>query len=89
VPTPEFVASLEDLGGLGLFIFVVVAAVIGLWRQWWVPGWMYKKVETENDLLVATVTRLTDQLARERARNVRLAADARRLGGSRASDASR
>lgn len=84
---PETVRSLSDLGGLGLFILVVAVAAIGLWRKWWVPGWMYSDVESENRLLRTTVERLTDQLTRERARSVRLAGDVRRLGSSRRTDA--
>ena len=37
-------ASLADLGWAVLFLFVCVVVIVGLGRQWWVPGWVYRAV---------------------------------------------
>lgn len=42
MPTPELASTLADLGGFALFLLVILVASIGLWKQWWVPGWLWK-----------------------------------------------
>lgn len=39
--TPELGKALSDIGGFALFILVVLVAAVGLYRRWWVPGWLY------------------------------------------------
>jgi len=43
VLSPEFAQSLADLGGFALFLLFVIVAAVGLYRQWWVPGWVYRQ----------------------------------------------
>ena len=40
---PSFARALADIGGFALFLFGVIVAGVGLWRRWWVPGWMYQQ----------------------------------------------
>ena len=75
MPTPDLISSLTDLGGLGLFVGFVVLATYGLFRQLWVPGWLYKRererrLEAEGEVAkqAATVAKLTRQLQNERRR---------------------
>ena len=72
----DFIAlgrSLADLGGFALSLVIVVVAAVGLYRQWWVPGWIYRRLddrlaakEAESRRQVITIARLTRQLERER-----------------------
>lgn len=71
--SPELGRQLADVGGMALFLLLLVAVGIGLLRQWWVPGWLYRAVvaelidaRAENKELRQTVSRLTTQLTRER-----------------------
>lgn len=43
MPTPELAAQLADLGGFALFLFTVMIGVVGLYRGWIVPGWIYRQ----------------------------------------------
>jgi len=43
VLSPELAKALADLGGFALFLFTVVTAAVGLHRQWFVPGWVYRQ----------------------------------------------
>jgi hypothetical protein len=43
VLSPDFGKQLADLGGFALFLLTVVTAVVGLHRQWLVPGWVYRQ----------------------------------------------
>ena len=45
--TPEQVAQLTDLGATGLLIMVVAGILIGLFRQWWVPGWIWRQLRAD------------------------------------------
>jgi len=73
--SPDLLKALSDLGGTTLFVGVVIVAAIGLYRQWWVPGWLFRaerearlRAEREAKANSATVSRLTMALARERQR---------------------
>ena len=35
-------ATLADLGWAVLFLFACIVVTVGLGRQWWVPGWVYR-----------------------------------------------
>ncbi len=72
---PEFWRQLAQLPVVGLVLLGLGIVVVGLYRQWWVPGWLWKGVVTENQELKAelkvlreTTSTLTVQLARERQR---------------------
>lgn len=72
---PAIGRQLADIGGMALFLLHIVVDAVGLYRQWWVPGWMWRGVVGENLELKAelkatreTVSSLTAQLARERLR---------------------
>ncbi len=41
MPTPEQAKALADLGGFALFLFTAIGGVIGLYRGWIIPGWLY------------------------------------------------
>jgi len=82
VLNPADVKTLVDLGGLALFVAFVVAAGMGLFRQAWVPGWLWRRererresAEAEVKKQAATISRLSRQLASERRRR---STDARR-----------
>lgn len=53
MPSPELAKALSDLGGFALFLLVVVVAAVGLYRGWWVPGWVYRQ-EREARLVAET-----------------------------------
>jgi multidrug resistance efflux pump len=66
-------SALADLGGYALFVLAVAVAAVGLYRQWWVPGWIWRaehdaRVTSEAEVRKQAVTlrRLTAQLSRER-----------------------
>ena len=41
-----------SLGGWSLFIGLVILIVVGVFRGWWVPGWMYRdQAETLNEAM--------------------------------------
>ena len=70
---PERGRQLADIGGMALFLTHIVIDGVGLLKQWWVPGWLYRAVVTElvearaeNKELRKTVARLTTQLGSER-----------------------
>lgn len=65
---PAIGRALSDLGGFALFITTVVVSVVGLHRQWIVPGWIYREKADDVRELNRTVARLTAELARERRR---------------------
>ena len=72
---PALGKQLADLGGFALFLLHIAIDGLGLLRQWWVPGWLYRALEAEvvdlrkeNRELRKTVTLLTGQLASERKR---------------------
>ena len=41
--SPELAAAVADLGGFALFIGCILIGGIGLYRRWWVPGWLYER----------------------------------------------
>ena len=53
MPSPELAQSLADLGGFALFLFTVTVAAVGLWKQWWVPGWLWR---SERDARITAET---------------------------------
>jgi hypothetical protein len=43
VPSPEVARQLVDLGGWTVCVFLVITIFVGLFREWWVPGWLYRR----------------------------------------------
>lgn len=39
----DLAKSIQDLGLAGIIVLLVVVAAVGLARQWWVPGWIYRQ----------------------------------------------
>ena len=72
---PALGSQLADLGGFALFLLLLVVIGVGLFRRWWVPGWIASdwkderdKARDELEATRKTVTTLTVELARERRR---------------------
>ena len=72
MPTPELAAALADLGGFALFMLALAIAGIGLYRRWWVPGWIYERevearkvAETQALRNAETLERLARSVARD------------------------
>jgi len=72
---PALGSQLADLGGFALFLLVIVIAAVGLYRQWWVPGWVYRRLEERLDKAetaalrnAEAIEKLTRAVNRERAR---------------------
>lgn len=42
----ETAQAIAELGWAGITILIVLVATIGLYRRWWVPGWVF---EAERD----------------------------------------
>ena len=73
MPSAEQLKALSDAGGFALFLGFVIAAAIGLWRGWWVPGFIALRdqkradtAEAENRTLSVTVATLTSELKQAR-----------------------
>jgi hypothetical protein len=73
MPSAEQLKALSDAGGFALFLGFVIAAAIGLWRGWWVPGFIALRdqkradaLEAENRTLSVTVATLTAELRQAR-----------------------
>lgn len=39
----DIAKSIQDLGLAGIIVFIVLTAAVGLAREWWVPGWIYRQ----------------------------------------------
>lgn len=35
--------QIADLGAFAICVLMVLVAGVGLWKQWWVPGWLWKQ----------------------------------------------
>lgn len=73
---PALGKQLADLGGFALFLLVVIVAAVGLYRQWWVPGWVWKQerdartvAETQALRNAEAIEKLARAVSRDRARN--------------------
>jgi hypothetical protein len=64
VPTPEQAKALADLGGFALFLFTVIAGVVGVWRGWIVPGWLYQQEREARMRAELQATRTAEALMR-------------------------
>jgi len=68
MPTADQVKALADAGGYVLFAFTAIVGAVGVYRGWIVPGWLYREKAEDVKALNRTVTKLTDELRRERQR---------------------
>lgn len=41
--TALFNRDWASIGGWGLFLSLTIFLIVGVFRGWWVPGWMYRK----------------------------------------------
>jgi hypothetical protein len=60
--------TISEAGGWAAFLGLVCLIGVGLWRRWWVPGFLFVELEAEVKLLRKSIVSLTGQLARERRR---------------------
>lgn len=79
MPSASEIAALADLGGFGLFLFVIVVAAVGLWRQWWVPGWLYRASEKAREIAETQALRNSEAIDKQAAQSKRIAAAIERL----------
>lgn len=68
MPTPEQVKTLADAGGYVLFVFTSIVGAVAFYKGWVIPGWLYREKSEDVKALNLTVTKLTDELRRERQR---------------------
>lgn len=69
---PALGRSLADLGSFALLVLLVVGPIgFGLWKQWWVPGWLYRDERARRVAAEADVARLTKAAANRGARDDR------------------
>ena len=60
--SPELGQQLADLGGFALFLLVIALAAVGLFRQWWVPGYFYRAEREAREKAETQAERNTDSL---------------------------
>jgi len=63
MPSPELAKALVDIGGFALFLLTVSIIAIGLYRQWWVPGWVYRLEREAREKAETQATRNAESLA--------------------------
>ena len=66
IPIPSFFGVQWDvIGGWSLFLGLCLFIVIGAFREWWVPGVRYRRLESSStkqaDTLAATADALREQ----------------------------
>jgi hypothetical protein len=77
IPSPEEARQLVDLGSTVMLVFLVILIFVGLFREWWVPGWLYRRERTAREIADTQAERNATSLAaiakaleRERRRRV-------------------
>lgn len=60
----ELGSQLADIGGFALFLLTVAIAGIGLFRRWWVPGWMFDREVEARRTAETQATRNAEALER-------------------------
>ena len=75
MPTPELARTLADLGGFALFLLLIVVIGVGLFREWWVPGYLYQRerharelAETQAERNAKSIAELAKWVSSERRR---------------------
>jgi hypothetical protein len=63
---------------IALLIGILVAAIYGAHKKWWVPGWLYTKAEERGDKLQDTVDTLKPIMKDQHELLKDIAADLRR-----------
>jgi hypothetical protein len=61
---PALGQALADIGGFALFLLTVVTAGIGLFRRWWVPGWLFDREVEARKIAETQATRNAEALER-------------------------
>lgn len=62
-PIPSFFNfDWADVGGWSLFIGMCLFIVIGAVRGWWVPGWMYRRLDDSSIQQSKTLAQAMDSL---------------------------
>jgi len=62
MPSPELAKALVDIGGFALFLLTVSIIAIGLYRQWWVPGWLWRLEREAREKAETQATRNAEAL---------------------------
>jgi cytoskeletal protein RodZ len=70
---PAIGGQLADLGGFALFLLLLVVIAVGLFRQWWVPGYMYRQERADREKADVQATRNVEALERQNRISVRIA----------------
>lgn len=39
----DLARSIQELGLAGIIVLIALGVTVGLARQWWVPGWIYRQ----------------------------------------------
>jgi hypothetical protein len=55
-------SAAADVGGFALFLAVVIVVAAGLWRKWWVPGWLYQQEVDARKIAETQATRNAEAL---------------------------
>ena len=59
---PALGRQLADLGGSALLILLIVLIGVGLWKQWWVPGWLWRQEREARQIAETQATRNAEAL---------------------------
>lgn len=63
IPTPEEAQQLVDLGSTVMLVLLVILIGVGLFREWWVPGWLYRRERTAREVADTQAERNATSLA--------------------------
>lgn len=69
--SPELGRALADLGGFALFVLTVATGVVGLHRQWIVPGWAWRAEREAREKAETQAVRNAEALEKELTRRAR------------------
>lgn len=61
--TPDAARTLVDLGATVMLVFLVGAIFIGLFREWWVPGYFYSRERAARESAETLAERNAESLA--------------------------
>jgi hypothetical protein len=55
--------AISDAGGWAAFLALIVLLGVGLMRRWWVPGWLFDRLEARAEKSDTQAERNADSLA--------------------------
>lgn len=61
---PGAIKALVEGGGWAVVVAMILAAGVGVLREWWVPGWIYRRSEARADRNEAALRALTQEIRR-------------------------